>query len=35
MSFIRAYPREAQEMLFDAHDKAFAEVRASAASTTT
>jgi len=27
MSFIRAYPREAQEMLFDAHDKAFAFFR--------
>ena len=27
MSFIRAYPREAQEMLFDAHDKAFAFYR--------
>jgi hypothetical protein len=24
MPFLRAYPREAQEMLFDAHDKAFA-----------
>jgi len=27
MSFLRAYPREAQEMLFDAHDKAFAFYR--------
>jgi transposase len=27
MSFIRAYLREAQEMLFDAHDKAFAFFR--------
>jgi transposase len=27
MSFIRAYLREAQEMLFDAHDKAFAFYR--------
>ena len=27
MPFIRAYPREAQEMLFDAHDKAFAFYR--------
>jgi transposase len=24
MLFVRAYPREAQEMVFDAHDKAFA-----------
>ena len=24
MPFVRAYPREAQEMVFDAHDKAFA-----------
>ena len=24
MAFVRAYPRETQEMLFDAHDKAFA-----------
>src|SRR5436190_21411685 len=27
MPFVRAYPREAQEMLFDAHDKAFAFYR--------
>jgi transposase len=27
MSFIRAYPRESQEMVFDAHDKAFAFFR--------
>jgi transposase len=27
MSFIRAYPRESQEMVFDAHDKAFAFYR--------
>src|SRR5436190_10449058 len=27
MPFIQAYPREAQEMLFDAHDKAFAFYR--------
>ena len=24
MPFVRAYPRETQEMVFDAHDKAFA-----------
>jgi transposase len=24
MLFVRAYPRETQEMVFDAHDKAFA-----------
>ncbi len=24
MLFVRAYPREAQEMVFDAHDRAFA-----------
>ena len=23
MSFVRAYPRETQEMVFDAHDRAF------------
>ena len=27
MLFVRAYPREAQEMVFDAHDKAFAFFR--------
>ncbi len=27
MSFLRAYPRESQEMVFDAHDKAFAFFR--------
>jgi len=27
MSFIRAYPRESQEMVFDAHDRAFAFFR--------
>lgn len=27
MPFVRAYPREAQEMVFDAHDKAFAFYR--------
>ena len=37
MLFVRAYPRETQEMVFDAHDRAFAlfRVHASAASTTT
>jgi transposase len=37
MLFVRAYPRESQEMVFDAHDKAFAfsGVPARAASTTT
>jgi hypothetical protein len=24
MMFVRAYPRETQEMVFDAHDRAFA-----------
>ena len=24
MPFVRAYPRESQEMVFDAHDRAFA-----------
>ena len=24
MPFVRAYPRETQEMVFDAHDRAFA-----------
>jgi len=24
MLFVRAYPRETQEMVFDAHDRAFA-----------
>ncbi len=24
MMFVRAYPRESQEMVFDAHDRAFA-----------
>jgi len=24
MIFVRAYPRETQEMVFDAHDRAFA-----------
>lgn len=24
MPFVRAYPRETQEMVFDAHDKVFA-----------
>jgi hypothetical protein len=24
MLFVRAYPRESQEMVFDAHDRAFA-----------
>ena len=27
MLFVRAYPRETQEMVFDAHDKAFAFFR--------
>jgi hypothetical protein len=37
MLFVRAYPRETQEMVFDAHDRAFALFKgpASAASTTT
>jgi transposase len=37
MIFIRAYPRETQEMVFDAHDRAFAFFKgaSSAASTTT
>jgi transposase len=30
MPFIRAYPREAQEMMFDAHDRAFAFFRGAA-----
>ena len=35
MLFARAYPRETQEMVFDAHDRAFvSRVHASAASTT-
>jgi len=36
MIFVRAYPRETQEMVFDAHDRAFAFFKASvpAASTT-
>ena len=37
MLFVRAYPRESQEMVFDAHDRAFAFFKGacSAASTTT
>ena len=37
MLFVRAYPRETQEMVFDAHDRAFTlfKVPADAASTTT
>jgi hypothetical protein len=37
MPFVRAYPRESQEMVFDAHDRALACLRApaAAASTTT
>ena len=37
MMFVRAYPRETQEMVFDAHERAFAFFRgaARAASTTT
>ena len=37
MLFVRAYPRETQEMVFDAHDRAFALFKgpADAASTTT
>ena len=37
MMFVRVYPRETQEMVFDAHDRAFALLRApaDAASTTT
>jgi transposase len=37
MFFVRAYPRETQEMVFDAHDRAFAfsRARVGAASTTT
>lgn len=37
MMFVRAYPRETQEMVFDAHERAFAFFRgpAGAASTTT
>jgi len=27
MMFVRAYPRETQEMVFDAHDRAFAFFR--------
>jgi transposase len=27
MLYVRAYPRESQEMLFDAHDRAFAFFR--------
>ncbi len=27
MLFVRAYPRETQEMVFDAHDRAFAPVQ--------
>jgi hypothetical protein len=27
MLFVRAYPRESQEMVFDAHDRAFAFFR--------
>lgn len=30
MFFIRAYPRETQEMVFNAHDRAFAYLKASA-----
>jgi hypothetical protein len=29
MLFVRAYPRETQEMVFDAHDRAFALFKAS------
>ena len=37
MLFVRAYPRESQEMVFDAHDRAFAFFRGACtrASTTT
>ena len=35
MLFVRAYPRETQEMVFDAHDRAFSRAPAGAASTTT
>jgi len=37
MLFVRAYPRESQEMVFDAHDRAFAFFKGTgtAASTTT
>ncbi len=37
MLFVRAYPRETQEMVFDAHNRAFAFFRGTctAASTTT
>jgi hypothetical protein len=37
MLFVRAYPRETQEMVFDAHNRAFAFFKgpARAASTTT
>ncbi len=37
MLFVRAYPRETQEMVFDAHDRAFSFSKApvSAAFTTT
>ena len=37
MMFVRAYPRESQEMVFDAHDRGFAFFRGAcaAASTTT
>jgi len=27
MMFVRAYPRETQEMVFDAHDRAFASFK--------
>jgi hypothetical protein len=37
MMFVRVYPRETQEMVFDAHDRAFGLFKglAGAASTTT
>jgi len=36
MPFVRVYPRESQEMVFDAHDRAFAFFKgACTASTTT
>jgi hypothetical protein len=30
MMFVRAYPRETQEMVFDAHDRAFEPIDGSA-----
>jgi transposase len=34
MPFVRAYPRETQEMVFDAHDRAFAFFKGACAKVT-